>query len=78
MLYTFGERAEQIALGAVLGGMKPEGIYRNASIADPALTGEMLLHSLSAGDTLLVKASRGARAERILEYLKEHRMCLPS
>ncbi|MBO5938601.1 MAG: UDP-N-acetylmuramoyl-tripeptide--D-alanyl-D-alanine ligase [Clostridia bacterium] len=78
LLYTFGENAEQIAGGAILGGMAPECIYRNTSVASPALTGEMLLHSLMAGDTLLVKASRGARAERILEYLKENEMRLPS
>ena len=77
LLYTFGDRADRIALGAILGGMNPEHIYRNASVSDPALTGEMLLHSLSAGDTLLVKASRGARAERILAYLKENSSRLP-
>jgi UDP-N-acetylmuramoyl-tripeptide--D-alanyl-D-alanine ligase len=77
LLYTFGERAEQIAGGAIFGGMNPEDIYRNASVSDPALTGEMLLHSLAAGDTLLVKASRGAAAERVLTYLKENadRLC---
>lgn len=72
MLYTFGETAEQIAGGAILGGMMPENIYRNADTKNPELTGEMLLHSLRAGDVLLVKASRGAAAERILEYLKNN------
>ena len=73
MLYTFGEYAEQIAGGAILGGMEPEQIFRNSDTRSPNITGEMLLHSLRAGDTLLVKASRGAAAERILEYLKENR-----
>ena len=72
LLYTFGQTAEQIALGATLGGMQPENIYRNGDTQNPQLTGEMLLHSLCPGDTLLVKASRGAAAERILAYLKEH------
>ena len=72
LLYTFGQNAEQIAGGALLGGMSHEAIFRNADVRNPELTGEMLLHTLMAGDTLLVKASRGARAERILEYLKEH------
>ena len=70
MLYTFGEYAENIALGAVLGGMTNDRIFRNADTRDPALTGEMILHSLQKGDTLLVKASRGTAAERILAYLK--------
>ena len=72
LLYTFGESAEQIALGAILGGMSAEQIYRNNNTRAPEITGEMLLHSLRAGDTLLVKASRGAAAERILNYLKEN------
>jgi len=70
MLYTFGENAEQIAGGAVLGGMYNENIFRNPDTKAPHITGEMLLHSLRAGDTLLVKASRGAAAERIIDYLK--------
>ena len=70
MLYTFGEYAEHIAGGAVLGGLETENIYRNRDTRAPEITGEMLLHSLRRGDTLLVKASRGAAAERILEYLK--------
>ena len=57
--------------------MLNENIYRNCDITRPDITGEMLLHTLKAGDTLLVKASRGAAAERILSYLKEHsdRLC---
>ena len=37
----------------------------------------MLINTLLPGDTLLVKASRGAAAERVLRYLKdnEHRLC---
>ncbi len=73
MLYTFGEIAENIAGGAILGGIDPENIYRNTDTKRPDITGEMLLHSLRAGDTLLVKASRGAQAERILEYLKANK-----
>ena len=70
LLFTFGENAEDIASGAIYGGMNPENIYRNRNVRAPEITGEMLLHSLRAGDTLLVKASRGAAAERIIEYLK--------
>ena len=72
LLYTFGQNAEHIAGGAILGGLYPENIYRNSDIRAPHVTGEMLLHSLRAGDSLLVKASRGAAAERIIEYLKEN------
>ncbi|MBO5416484.1 MAG: UDP-N-acetylmuramoyl-tripeptide--D-alanyl-D-alanine ligase [Clostridia bacterium] len=73
LLYTFGSTADSIAVGAVLGGVLNENIYRNPDVKDPALSGEMILGSIRAGDVLLVKASRGAAAERILNYLKENK-----
>ena len=78
VLYTFGSSADNIASGAVLGGVLNENIYRNGDVRDPSLSGEMILNALKAGDILLVKASRGAAAERVLNYLKENvdRICL--
>ena len=77
-LFTFGKSADNIALGATLGGVSVENIFRNPDVRDPALSGEMLLHYLKAGDTLLVKASRGAAAERVIQYLKDNqdRLCI--
>ncbi len=77
LLFTFGSSADQIATGAVLHGMLNENIFRNGDISNPELSGEMLIHTLRAGDVLLVKASRGAAAERVLHYLKvnEYRLC---
>ena len=72
LLFTFGEAAEGIATGAILHGADPEKIFRNSDIKNPELSGEMLLHYLRAGDVLLVKASRGAAAERVIEYLKKN------
>ena len=71
-LYTFGQLASMIADGAVLGGMQSENIFRNVDISRPEISGEMLINTLMAGDTLLVKASRGVRAERVIEYLREN------
>lgn len=71
-LYTFGELANTIADGAVLGGMDNEKIFRNLDLSRPDISGEMLINTLRAGDMLLVKASRGVRAERIIEYLREN------
>ena len=71
-LFTFGELADMIAGGAVLGGMDSELVFRNRDVRRPDISGEMLLYALKPGDTLLVKASRGAAAERILQYLKEN------
>ncbi len=72
-LFTFGSSADFIARGAMLGGIEQESIFRNSDVKNVALSGEMLLHYLRAGDTLLVKASRGAAAERVIEYIKENR-----
>lgn len=76
-LFTFGKTADFIAGGALLGGLRTENIFRNSDTSSPELSGEMLLHSLKAGDVLLVKASRGAAAERIIAYLRENlpRLC---
>ncbi len=76
-LFTFGALADMIAGGAVLGGMSCEDIYRNRDVKQPELSGNMLLHALRGGDTLLVKASRGAAAERVIAYIKENqdRLC---
>ena len=73
LLFTFGESAEGIATGAILHGMLTESVYRNTDIKNPELSGEMLLHSLRKGDVLLVKASRGAAAERVIEYIKANK-----
>lgn len=69
-LYTYGQLADGIANGAILGGMDPEAIFRNHDRSRPDISGEMLIGTLRAGDTLLVKASRGVAAERVIEYLK--------
>ena len=71
-LYTFGQLASTIADGAILGGMQSENIFRNLDISRPEISGEMLINTLMPGDTLLVKASRGVRAERVIEYLREN------
>ena len=71
-LYTYGQLADGIAHGALLGGMDSESIFRNPDRSRPDISGEMLIRTLRAGDTLLVKGSRGVAAERVIEYLKEN------
>jgi UDP-N-acetylmuramoyl-tripeptide--D-alanyl-D-alanine ligase len=73
MLFTFGSVADNIARGAVLGGLSNDMILRNPDVRMPQISGEMLLDNLRAGDVLLVKASRGAAAERVIAYIKENR-----
>jgi UDP-N-acetylmuramoyl-tripeptide--D-alanyl-D-alanine ligase len=69
-LYTFGNLASTIADGAILSGMSAEFVFRNVDLTCPDITGEMIISNAKAGDMLLVKASRGVRAERVIEYLR--------
>lgn len=77
VLFTYGERAESIALAAIENGMKPQNVYVNLKAGTPEITGEMMLHALKSGDILLVKASRSIAAERVIEYLRENIDKLP-
>ncbi len=77
VLFTYGERAKNIALSAIENGMKPQDVYVNLNKGTPGVTGEMLIHALRGGDILLFKASRSMEAEKIIEYLKENMDKLP-
>ena len=69
-LFTYGElSSENLANGAVKGGMSEKKIFRNP-VTDPEAVGKKLLGVLKAGDVLLVKASRGIAAENVLNYVK--------
>ena len=69
-LFTYGElSSENLANGAVKGGMSEKKIFRNP-VTDPEVVGKKLLGVLKAGDVLLVKASRGIAAENVLNYVK--------
>lgn len=77
LLFTYGERAQNIALSAIENGMNPENVYVNLKAESPEITGEMMLHALRSGDILLVKASRSMAAERVIGFLKENIDKLP-
>lgn len=70
MIVSFGERAEKIADGfAELKG--EESVMRFPSKEDACAPARALAGVLSAGDTLIVKASRMIAAERVIEELKK-------
>ena len=69
-LFTYGELAENIAIGAIQGGMNENDIFVNRDCSDPQKTGDALIDHLRSGDILLVKASRAVAAEKVIEYLK--------
>ena len=69
-LFTYGElSSSNLADGALKNGMNENQIFRNP-VTDPELVGSRLLSVLRAGDVLLVKASRGLAAEKVLNYVK--------
>lgn len=72
LLFTFGERASEIAAAAVKGGVAQESVYVNRDKDCPEITGEMLIHGLKTGDVVLFKASRSMALERIIAYLREN------
>lgn len=72
LLFTFGERASDIAAAAVKGGVTQESVYVNRDKDCPEITGEMLIHGLKTGDVVLFKASRSMALERIIAYLREN------
>lgn len=66
-LFTFGTLSRHVNQGA-----RDKGLPRNRShhFSDFELLCGELLNTVSAGDVVLVKASRGMRLERVFEFLK--------
>jgi UDP-N-acetylmuramoyl-tripeptide--D-alanyl-D-alanine ligase len=64
VLFTVGVRARGIAEGALAAGMNESNIFQ---YDDVQRAGQELQAFLKSGDVVLVKASQGIRAERIIE-----------
>lgn len=69
-LFTVGKKASQIAVGARQSGMSKQKIAQNEDAENLKKTAEQLESYLCKGDVVLIKASRGVGAEKILEYIK--------
>ena len=65
-LLTYGRLAENIAKGA-----KIEGTVSVTDTNDPESAANELMNILRSGDVLLVKASRGVAAEKVIEIIKK-------
>lgn len=72
LLFTYGPMAENIALAAIERGMRPGNVYVCTEANVPEKIGSIMLGTLGRGDVLLVKASRGMQAEKVIEYLKQN------
>ncbi|MCB9810134.1 UDP-N-acetylmuramoyl-tripeptide--D-alanyl-D-alanine ligase [Candidatus Nomurabacteria bacterium] len=64
ILFAVGVRAQQIAEGALSAGMSDKNVFQ---YEDVARAGRELQAILNNGDVVLIKASQGVRAEKIVE-----------
>ena len=72
-LFCFGMMSDVVAEAAIKKGIRAENVFVCLDTRDPGTMADMILNSLSDGDVLLVKASRGVHAERVIELLKKKR-----
>lgn len=70
ILFTFGKRAENIALGALENGMSEDCVVSFENADAPEEFAKRIESRLSGGDTVLFKASRAMKLERVVEALK--------
>lgn len=70
LLYTFGDDAAFIALGAKKAGMSEEAIVVMRDLEAPEALAAALREKIKGGDAVLFKASRAVRLERVIEALK--------
>ncbi len=69
-LFCYGSMAEAVAEAAIKKGIRAENVYVCSDITKPRLMAGMIKKALSADDILLVKASRGIEAEKVLAAFK--------
>ena len=72
-LFCYGMMADVVAEAAIKHGIRAENVYVSLDSRDPKTMADMILSALEPGSVLLVKASRGVRAEQVLEHMKNRR-----
>lgn len=70
-IFLFGNLADDIARGAVDNGFPADRIHKNYDLSSPEFTVRQIKHYCKKGELILMKASRGVRLERVLEYFIE-------
>lgn len=70
-LYCYGDMAQTVAEAAVKNGVRAENIYVSSDSSRPDIMAEMIRGSIEKGDVLLVKASRGVAAEKVLREMEK-------
>ena len=69
-LFCYGKMADIIAEAAIRNGIRAENVFVCLDSGDAEGMADMISSSLSEGDILLVKASRGVAAENVIGCLK--------
>lgn len=72
-LFCYGPTADIVAEAAIKKGIRADNVFVCLDTRDAQGMADMILDTLSPGDILLVKASRGIAAERIIECMKKRR-----
>ena len=67
-LLLFGEYAEFIYHGALENSFDKDKIFINSDLTRPDITAEQIKANCDENELILMKASRGVRLERILDY----------
>lgn len=70
-LFCYGMMADVVAEAAIKHGIRAENVFVCLDTGDPQTMADMIRQAICPGDVLLVKASRGVAAERVIECLKK-------
>lgn len=69
-LFCYGKMADVVAEAAIKRGVRAENVCVCLNADDPETMADMVTEALAPGDVLLVKASRGVAAERVLACMQ--------
>ncbi len=72
-LFCYGMMADIVAEAAIKKGIRADNVFVCLDTRDAQGMADMILQALEPGDILLVKASRGIAAERIIECMKKRK-----
>ncbi|MCQ2456063.1 MAG: UDP-N-acetylmuramoyl-tripeptide--D-alanyl-D-alanine ligase [Clostridia bacterium] len=70
-LFCYGLMSDVVAEAAIKKGIRAENVFVCLDTRDPQTIADMICDAALPGDVLLVKASRGVHAERVIECLKK-------
>ena len=68
-IFAFGKWANAVEKGAISSDFPTESFFKNGEISRPDITAKQVLRHCIAGDTVLLKASRGIGLERVVDAM---------